>query len=100
MSSVLNFGGFVLDIKMPNGSVVGQVKQDPFSLFDAGKWRYFEVKDPADGHVVATITQDSILPDTYTIANKSDINNEVLAGLTGIIDQIYGEQSSSSHSSK
>jgi hypothetical protein len=94
--SFMNFGGFVMDIKDPQGKTVGMLKEDPFAIWNSNNWRYFDIKNPRTGEVEAQIECISFIPDTYQVRNKTKrIDNRVLAGIVGILDQIEDEENSS-----
>ena len=98
MDSMLNFGGFYIEIKNTEGKIVGTMKQDPFSLFTGGAWKYFDIKD-TEGNIIAEIEYTSFIPDTYKVTNNSDIDNRTIAGIVGLLDQIEDEMNDSDDSS-
>ncbi|MFH1174002.1 MAG: hypothetical protein V1725_02645 [archaeon] len=94
--SFFNFGGFVMDIKNPQGKTVGVLKQDPFAFWNSSLWKYFDVRDPSTGEVISRIECTSLMPDTYHVSNrKKTLDNRVLAGIVGILDQIEDEENDS-----
>jgi hypothetical protein len=103
LSSLLNFGGFYMEIKDPSGQLVGTLKKDSFALFTQSAWKYFDIKGK-NGETLAKIECTSLFPDAYRVDNLTHtLDNRTLAGVVSILDQLADNNNrkhKSSHKSK
>ncbi len=98
LNSLLNFGGFYIEIKDSEENLVATLKQDPFALWSQAVWKQFDLLN-ADGEVIASIEYTNFVPDTYSVKNAAGkLDNRTLAGIVGILDQLEDEMNSSNDS--